>query len=63
VRELLAGTIVGRRIRVRFWRHRAGDVPRERAAATRWLDARWLELDAWVDARLREGPGAPAAAA
>jgi 1-acyl-sn-glycerol-3-phosphate acyltransferase len=63
VRELLAGTIVGRRIRVRFWRHRAGDVPRERAAATRWLDARWLELDAWVDARLREGSGAPAAAA
>lgn len=63
VRDLLAGTIVGRRIQVRFWRHAARDVPRERAAATAWLDARWLELDAWVGARLREPAGALEAAA
>lgn len=62
VRDLLAGTLIGRRIRVRCWRHAAREVPRERAAATAWLDARWLELDAWVDERLREAeadPGTP----
>ena len=63
VRDLLAGAIVGRRIEVRFWRHAARDVPRERAAATAWLDARWIELDAWVDARLRPAAGAPQTAA
>jgi hypothetical protein len=42
---------------VRYWRHAARDVPRERSAALAWLDARWLELDAWVDAKLGEPPG------
>jgi len=62
LRDLLDGTIVGRRIEVRYWRHAARDVPRERSAALAWLDARWLELDAWVDARLRALPGAREAA-
>jgi 1-acyl-sn-glycerol-3-phosphate acyltransferase len=54
VRDLLSGALVGRTLRVRFWRHPAASVPRERGAALGWLDARWLELDAWVDARLAE---------
>jgi 1-acyl-sn-glycerol-3-phosphate acyltransferase len=65
LRQLFDGSLVGRRIRVRCWRHAAREVPRERAAALAWLDARWLELDAWVDARLRElaAEEPPAAAA
>jgi hypothetical protein len=40
-------------VKVRFWRHPAAAVPREREAALAWLDERWLELDRWVDAGLR----------
>jgi 1-acyl-sn-glycerol-3-phosphate acyltransferase len=58
VRDLLDGTIVGRRIQVRCWRHAARDVPRERSAALAWLDARWLELDAWCDGALRAAEAA-----
>jgi 1-acyl-sn-glycerol-3-phosphate acyltransferase len=56
VRDLLSGALVGRSVRVRSWRHAAASVPREREAALAWLDARWRELDAWVDARLRGAP-------
>jgi 1-acyl-sn-glycerol-3-phosphate acyltransferase len=54
LRDLLSGALVGRTLRVRFWRHPAASVPRDREAALGWLDARWLELDAWVDGRLAE---------
>jgi hypothetical protein len=52
VSDLLSGALVGRTIRVRFWRHAAAAVPRDSGAALAWLDERWLELDGWVDARL-----------
>lgn len=53
VGDLLSGSLVGRTVKVRFWRHPAAAVPREREAALAWLDERWLELDRWVDAGLR----------
>jgi 1-acyl-sn-glycerol-3-phosphate acyltransferase len=53
VKDLLSGSLVGRTVKVRFWRHAAAAVPREREAALAWLDERWLELDRWVDAGLR----------
>jgi 1-acyl-sn-glycerol-3-phosphate acyltransferase len=52
VSDLLSGALVGRTVRVRFWRHAAPAVPRKPDAALAWLDERWLELDRWVDARL-----------
>jgi 1-acyl-sn-glycerol-3-phosphate acyltransferase len=57
-RDLLSGSLVGRTVKVRFWRHAAAAVPREREAALAWLDERWLELDRWIDAGLR-AQGAP----
>ncbi len=48
-RDLLSERLVGRTLRVRAWRHAARSVPREREAALAWLDARWCELDAWVE--------------
>jgi 1-acyl-sn-glycerol-3-phosphate acyltransferase len=51
--DLLSGALVGRTLRVRFWRHAAASVPRESGPALSWLDERWLELDAWVDGALR----------
>jgi 1-acyl-sn-glycerol-3-phosphate acyltransferase len=53
VKDLVSGSPVGRIVKVRFWRHPAAAVPREREAALAWLDERWLELDRWLDAGLR----------
>jgi 1-acyl-sn-glycerol-3-phosphate acyltransferase len=52
LRDLLSPTLVGRTLRVRFWRHAAASVPREAEAALAWLDARWRELDDWVESAL-----------
>jgi hypothetical protein len=41
---------------VRTWTYAAQDVPHEPVAFAAWLDARWVEVDAWVDAHTR-GPG------
>lgn len=63
VRDVLSGALVGRILRIRFWRIPAAEIPitgREREV---WLDREWARLDAWVAARLGNGPpdaGAPA---
>ncbi|MCW2524854.1 MAG: phospholipid/glycerol acyltransferase, partial [Frankiales bacterium] len=38
-----------RRMTIRPLCYPAADVPRESQAALGWLDARWAELDAWID--------------
>lgn len=58
LRDLASGSLVGRTLRVRCWRHAAASVPREREDALAWLDARWLELDAWCDGALRAAEAA-----
>jgi len=49
---LWRGALTGRTVRVVVWRFDAAVVPSEAAARLEWLDARWLELDAWVSAAL-----------
>lgn len=49
-RSLFDRALVGRTIRVRFWRHPAASIPTDPDARTAWLYARWAELDAWVRA-------------
>jgi 1-acyl-sn-glycerol-3-phosphate acyltransferase len=53
--DLWRGDLVGRLVRVRFWRIPRAEIPAERAARSRWLDEWWERLDAWVDAA-RAGP-------
>ncbi len=48
LREVLAGGLIGRTVRLRAWRFRASEVPRDKAAARAWLWTRWEALDAWV---------------
>lgn len=55
LRELSDGRLVGRRIHLRFQRFLARDLPTEPEARVDWLDARWAELDAWVEGRLAQG--------
>ena len=46
--DLLGGALVGRTIRVRFWRIARRDVPRETAERIAWLYAQWKILDDWI---------------
>jgi 1-acyl-sn-glycerol-3-phosphate acyltransferase len=46
----------GRPFLVRTWTYAAEDVPDEPVAFASWLDARWTEVDAWVEEHTR-GPG------
>ncbi len=46
----------GRPFLVRTWTYPADDVPDEPVAFASWLDARWTEVDAWVEEHTR-GPG------
>jgi 1-acyl-sn-glycerol-3-phosphate acyltransferase len=48
LRELWSGALVGRHVRVRFFRTRASDRPRDREALAGWLYEQWERVDAWV---------------
>lgn len=47
-REIARGDIVGRTIRLRYWRILASDVPREPTEQVRWLRGQWSTIDQWV---------------
>lgn len=49
VREIWSGSLVGRTIPVRAWRHDATGIPTDRDGRARWLFERWLEVDAWIE--------------
>ncbi len=46
--DLWRGELVGRTVRVRFWRVARGEVPAERGARIAWLETWWERVDAWV---------------
>lgn len=48
IRDIWAGELVGRTIRVKFWREPAATVPSDRDARLAWLSARWQRLDDWL---------------
>lgn len=52
ISDIWGGALVGRRIRVRFARTAREDIPEDRDGRIAWLDATWVELDAWVDRAL-----------
>lgn len=47
--SLRSGALVGRRLRVRFWRERAEDVPTSAGAREAWLHEHWQRVDDWLD--------------
>lgn len=57
VSDIWAGRLVGRRIGVRLTRVPRAAIPDDPDGRLRWLDAAWLDMDAWVGAALR-GAGA-----
>jgi len=46
--DLWGGALVGRTVRVAFWRRRWAEVPRDTAARVDWIHREWEILDAWV---------------
>jgi 1-acyl-sn-glycerol-3-phosphate acyltransferase len=48
--SIIAGGLNGQHIRIKFWRVKAADIPRERAELRRWLFKQWRKVDAYVSA-------------
>ena len=48
VGELLSGSVVGKTIRVRFWRIRSEDIPQAREQLIEWLFDQWARVDDFV---------------
>lgn len=60
-RDLFDGTLIGRTVRVAFWRVPCAALPREPAARAEWLYAQWLRIDTWIAAASGEAECAGAA--
>jgi 1-acyl-sn-glycerol-3-phosphate acyltransferase len=56
--DLWSGALVGRTLRVAFWRVRAATLPAGREARVDWLYAQWERLDAWLARARGLTPGA-----
>jgi 1-acyl-sn-glycerol-3-phosphate acyltransferase len=52
VGDVLAGVLVGREIKIRFWRYDGRSIPEGDAARTEWLYEKWQVIDDWVDGEL-----------
>lgn len=52
--DLLSGEMVGRELRVSFWRVPAAEIPREREAREAWLARQWRRVDEVVGSSLEE---------
>ena len=48
IRDIWAGALVGRTIRLKLWRERAASIPAGRDAQLEWVAARWQRLDDWL---------------
>jgi 1-acyl-sn-glycerol-3-phosphate acyltransferase len=48
VADIRAGVLVGRTVRIKFWRYPASDLPDGDRARTEWLYDRWQMIDDWL---------------
>jgi 1-acyl-sn-glycerol-3-phosphate acyltransferase len=53
-RELWEGALVGRRVRVCFWRVPGAEIPTDRVGRIDWLYGEWARVDAWLGEQRRE---------
>lgn len=56
LRDLVAGSLIGATVRVRYWRVAARDVPADAAGRVEWLWQWWERIDAWIESN-RTAPG------
>jgi hypothetical protein len=48
--DIWRGKLIGRTIRLCFWRVANAEIPRTAEGRVEWLDAQWERVDAWVAA-------------
>ena len=58
VADIRAGVLVGRTVKIRFWRYAASDLPEGDRERTEWLYERWQMLDDWVGEQIAADSGA-----
>jgi 1-acyl-sn-glycerol-3-phosphate acyltransferase len=59
VRDLLAGALIGREVRVAFWRVPFAQIPREPERRAEWLYEQWQRIDDWIEAAVAAHGAAP----
>ena len=57
VRDLWNGVLIGRTLRVEFWRRPWSQVPAGREDRIEWLYREWEALDAWLERQAAVAPG------
>jgi hypothetical protein len=50
------GKLIGRAIRLCFWRVPSAEIPRTAESRAEWLDAQWERVDAWIGANSGSPP-------
>jgi 1-acyl-sn-glycerol-3-phosphate acyltransferase len=50
IADVVNGSLIGRKVFVRYWHFTRSEVPTDESSRADWLDARWADLDAWVAA-------------
>jgi 1-acyl-sn-glycerol-3-phosphate acyltransferase len=58
VADIRAGVLVGRTVRIRFWRYAASEMPEGERARVEWLYERWQMIDDWVGEQIAADPDA-----
>jgi len=57
LQDLLDGSMIEHRVRVKLWRVDAAEIPADREARRRWLFDQWRALDRWITGS--QAPSAP----
>ena len=52
VADVMAGVLVHRHIKIRFWRFKGSEIPQGDQARTEWLYDKWQMIDDWVGEEL-----------
>jgi len=54
--DIWGGKLIGRTVRLCFWRVPSAEIPRTAEDRAAWLDAQWARIDAWVAAQVSGRP-------
>jgi 1-acyl-sn-glycerol-3-phosphate acyltransferase len=54
--DIWNGKLIGRTVRLQFWRLPCADIPRTAEERVAWLDGQWERVDAWVAAHAEAPP-------
>jgi 1-acyl-sn-glycerol-3-phosphate acyltransferase len=54
LRDFLNGLLIGRTVKIKFWRVRFSEIPESREERIDWLLDSWKEIDNWVETQLND---------